>query len=198
MKNILIIVVVAILILAGIYFFALRDDAPMDLDLTPDAGQEADENNGDGSADGTNGVGGRNGATNSVILAENETGNFATIASANFTDDGYVAVYKVNSQGETTLMGNTDLLEAGMHTNVSVQLNTVVAEGETIVAVMHQDDGDGEFEFPESDFYLGNSTSAIVSDVDVVDTPFAEEASELQDQVETTLEASAEGDIEAQ
>ena len=197
MKNVLIVGAIALLVLAGIYWFTQGDEMLNNMETAEELedANEALENDG-----GANGAGGRTGGegTNSVVLTENSTGNFATIARATFLAPGYVAIYKVNSQGDTSPLGNTGLLEMGVHTNVRVQLDTIVAEGETIVAVMHEDDGDGEFEFPESDFYLGNSTSAIASDVDVVDVAFEDEAEELQEQVETTLEASADTDVEVQ
>ena len=196
MKNVLIIGAIALLVLAGIYWFTQGDEVLNDAETAEELENANEELGNDGGA---NGAGGRTDqASNNVVLTENSTGNFATIATATFLQPGYVAIYKVNSQGDTTSLGNTALLEMGTHTNVRVQLDTIVAEGETIVAVMHEDDGDGEFEFPESDFYLGNSTSAIVSDVDVVDVAFAEEAAELQAQVETTLEASGSSDVEVQ
>ncbi|MEX0917524.1 MAG: hypothetical protein WDZ93_00015 [Candidatus Paceibacterota bacterium] len=190
MKNIVIIGAIAVVVLAGIYFFMQSDDVNMDEVMNGDeTADEMDDTDTNTSAGGNNSGAG---PENNVVLAENETGNFATIASATFTQQGFVAIYKVDSQGKTTLIGNTDLLEAGTHSNISVQLDSIVAKEETIVAVMHADDGDGEFEFPESDFYLNNSTSAFVADVDVVDVDFADEEASLQAQVETYLEASAE------
>lgn len=201
MKNVLIIGAVVILALLGIYFFMQDDSMTDDADMN-DANEEMTDTDGDGTPDADeneNGAaGGENidGTANAIVLAENETGNMVTIASATLTQQGFVALYKVNSNGATTLVGNTDVLEAGTHANIDVQANTVIAEGETIVGVLHADDGDGEFEFPETDFYLAQGSSVVVADVDVVDVAPADEAAELQGQVEAFLETQAEAEAQ--
>jgi len=124
---------------------------------------------------------------NSIMLAETDSGNFATITYANLTQPGYIAIYKVNSSSETVPIGHTDLLPASIISNLKIELGTVTAEKQTIVAVLHQDDGDGLFEFPESDSYLKNG-GFIVSDVDVVEIPAEREAKNLKDQVDRYLE----------
>lgn len=124
---------------------------------------------------------------NSIVLAETDTGNFVTIAYANLTQPGFIAVYKVNSNSETLPIGHTDLLPPAIISNLKLEINTVVAEKQTIVAVLHQDDGDGVFEFPESDPYLKNG-DFIVSDVDVVEIRAEREAKNLKAQIDTYLE----------
>lgn len=197
MKQAAIIGAIIIVVLGGIYLLFGRDDAMMN--ENGDNGT-ADESNtmGDESSPGANGAGGdRTTPANRVVLAENETGNFANIAQATLTESGFVVVYKVNSRGETTYLGNTDTLEAGTYSDLSVQLDTVVADEETIVAVLHADNGDGEFE-AGSDAYLGNADMPVVSDVDVIDTAFENESVELQSQVEAYIEAEMENDVEVQ
>lgn len=127
-------------------------------------------------------------AQNSVDLAENETGNFADISQATLTKSGYVVLYKTNSNGESAIIGHSDLLTAGTHSNLRIQI-TPIAYKQAIVAVLHQDDGDGKFEFPGADKYLVNSDATIVSDIDVVDvTGDAKEDAVLKSQVNTYLE----------
>ncbi len=173
---------IVILALAGFFFFT-GDDRPMDDANVEDGDTEetAAENNSNEP----------DGPQNSVVLAESETGNFATVGSVTLTQPGFVAIYKVNSNGDTTLIGNTDLLEVGTHGNIQIQLDTIIAQDEIIVATLHEDDGDAEFEYPESDFHLGNEGNAFVTDVDVVDVPLAEENAELQEQVELYIEQSS-------
>jgi hypothetical protein len=192
-KNIVIIGAVVIVALAGLYYFMTRGADVDDVMNNDQASTTVDANN----VSNTNGVGGR-GAENSVVLAENETGNVAKVAEVTLTQPGFVAVYNVNSQGDTTLLGTSDLLTAGTHTDVTVQLDSVIARNQTLVATLHADDGDGKFEFPDSDFYLANGTTAIVSDVDVVDVAAANEDAQLQKQVETQLEAAEDKGPEAQ
>lgn len=126
---------------------------------------------------------------NSVLLTETDSGNFVTIAYANLTQPGFIAIYKVNSNSETLPIGHTDLLQPTIISNLKLELDTVIAEKQTIVAVLHQDDGDGVFEFPESDSYLKNG-NFIVSDVDVVEIRAEREEKNLKDQIDKHLEAN--------
>ncbi len=125
---------------------------------------------------------------NSVTLGETETGNFVTVSSATLLRPGYVVIYRVNSQGTVSVIGNSDLLSTGTHTNLRLQLDSIIAKEQTVVAVLHEDDGDGEFEFPESDFYLGNANMRIANDVDVVDVSAGNEPALLREQVVQYLE----------
>lgn len=184
MKNVLIIGAIIVLALAAFFFFTGDDGMLNDANMRDDA-ESLEETAGTNDADGNGDV---SGPQNRVVLAESETGNFATVGSVTLTQPGFVAIYKVNSNGATTLIGNTDLLTAGTHGNIQVQLDTVIAEEETIVATLHADDGDGDFEYPGPDLHLGNDTSAFVSDVDVVDVPLEDENAELQEQVELYIE----------
>lgn len=186
MKNVVIAGAVIILILLGAYFFLGDDTDSMDAETAVE-NNAADEISGNDTVNTST----QTGTTNSVRLAENETGNFANIASATLDRPGYVVIYKVNSNGNTTLLGSTDLLAAGSHTDMQVQLDTVVAREETIVAVLFADtDGDGEFSEGGDDGYIGNAGTAIISDVDVVDVPQAEEQASLEAQVDAYLESS--------
>jgi hypothetical protein len=172
----------------------MQDDEMADEADTTDTEMSEDSNTNNGADTSTATQGTE--TTNSVTLAENETGNFAVIATAQLSEPGYVAIYKANSNGQTSYLGSTALLEAGVHTNVSVQLATIVAREETIVAVLHSDNGDGEFE-AGSDAYMGTAAAPVVTDVDVVDIDFDDEAESLQEQVEAYIEAeaTAESDI---
>lgn len=188
MKNVLIVGAVIVLALAAFFFFTGEEGILDGVDTEND--MEENENLDDVN-DGVNGNGGATGPQNSVVLAESETGNFATVGSVTLAQPGFVAIYKVNSNGDTTLIGNTNLLAAGTHGNIQVQLDTIIAREEIIVATLHEDDGDSEFEYPESDAHLGNEGNAFVSDVDVVDVALEDENEELQEQVELYIEQNS-------
>lgn len=126
---------------------------------------------------------------NTVVITETETGNFVTVASTRLAQDGYIVAYQVDSNGESEVVGHSDLLQAGTHTNVQLQLDTVLAEQQAVVVVLHEDDGDGVFEYPDSDQYLLNPGMIIVSDIDVVDVSSEDaESRALEAQVEAVLE----------
>jgi flagellar basal body-associated protein FliL len=196
-KTILI-VVAAVVVLGAIFFFAFGNNAddvalnvPGTVTNTASTSQEvaaynaqqAAQNQDDQNPDT------QTAATNRVVLAETLTGNFATVAQANLTKPGYVVIYRVNSNGDSSVLGHSDLLTAGAHTNISIQLDTPVAVRQAVVSVLHEDDGDSKFEYPESDGYLVNAGSMLASDIDVVDvTSAAEESKVLEAQVKAFLE----------
>jgi|GEM_PF-2314329 len=139
----------------------------------------------------TNGQSNTNGQiVNAVVLGEVEAGNLITVPRAQLEEDGYVVLYRVNSNGESDVVGHSDLLEAGNHTNISIQLEGGPAvERQAIVAALHEDDGDGKFEYPEADGYLISSSGTVISDIDVVGVVRSDrEGMILENQVEAYLD----------
>lgn len=124
--------------------------------------------------------------TNSVVLSPTETGNAVTVQSATLTKPGFIVIYQVNSNSETKSVAHSNLLLPGTYNNLTIQLGTPIVYKQTIVAVLHEDNGDGEY--TAADLYLGNPSQPVVSDVDVVDISMEDEDAVLQKQVERYLE----------
>jgi hypothetical protein len=125
---------------------------------------------------------------NSVTLSENKGGNIMTVASARLSQPGYVVLYKINSNGGSSMVGHSDLLSAGTHSNIAIQLDSVAASRQAIVAVLDKDNGDGSFDVGE-DLYLLNPGDLLVSDIDVVDVARADrEGQVLASQVQAYLD----------
>ena len=127
--------------------------------------------------------------SNQLVLAENEGGNIVTIAYAQLTEPGYVALFRMNSQSDVALIGSSDLLQPGEYTNLTIQLSSVAVEGQNMAGVLYSDDGDEEFTYTEGDVYLTNGTT-FVSDVDVIGVDPEDEAEELSRQIDNYLEAN--------
>lgn len=128
---------------------------------------------------------------NSVVIGETKTGNGIQVESVTLDTIGYVVIYRVNSQGESSMIGRTEALSVGTHRDITVRFSTVIAYEQTIVAVLHEDDGDIVFEFPESDPYLTTPEGTIIADIDVVDVDdTTEEAQAMERQVKAFLESN--------
>ena len=70
-----------------------------------------------------------------------------------------------------------------------IQANSIIAYKQAVIAVLHVDDGDGVYEYPESDYFINGAGNPIVSDVDVVGVEGQEdEAVVLQAKVDAALE----------
>lgn len=187
MKNIYILIIVVIVAAAGVWYFTTESSENTNTALTTDVNTQSNQTQGESeiseSVQDTSG-----GEVSTVILAPVETGSKATIATAKLTEPGYVVIYQVDSNGESEIIGNTELLAEGTYSDIEVDLDAIVALEQTIVAVLHEDDGDGVFEFPNDDLYLSTETQVIVTDVDVVDVDYEDEDESLNAQVETYLE----------
>lgn len=176
------------MILGGILYFTSNDKEPVPATQTGNI-----ENNSNGTVGNQNNTGTETSRptptpTNSVALYPAENGNFARVRTTTLTRPGYVVVYQVNSNSDVKVVGNSALLAAGTHSDLNIQLQSPVVSNQTIVAVLHVDNGDGEFMDDSSDSYLGNANAAVVSDVEVVGVMEANEDAVLQSQVETFLE----------
>lgn len=129
-------------------------------------------------------------AANRVILGEVEPGNIVTVPQAQLLKDGYVVLYKVDNRGEATLVGKTQVLGAGVHNNLKIQLSGPAVDRQAIVAVLHGDDGDEKFEYPGEDNYLLNG-GVLASDIDVVGVVRSDRESRiLETQVAAFLETN--------
>ena len=189
-KTFTVIIVGLLILAAAIYFIQAGDEMVMDAESedTMQMEQEdtaTDENTVDATADVEGST--QTVPANAVMLAAAETGLFATVASAKLSEPGFIVIYRVNSQNDTQVIGSTDLLEADTYTNISIQLEAPIASDQTIVAVLHSDDGDGEFDEMGSDGYMSDANQSIYSDVDVVDVDAAEESAVLNANVEAFL-----------
>ena len=64
---------------------------------------------------------------------------------------GYVAIHQVTLDGKPgPVIGNSDLLQAGLSMDVKIEIANYQGRGE-LIAMLHYDDGDGEYNFPGPD-----------------------------------------------
>ena len=85
---------------------------------------------------------------NLSVSAQSGDGSSVTIDSVGLSDGGFIAVR--NPSGAT--LGSSSYLEAGTHSDVTVELDQAVSEDATLSIVAHTDSNDNkEFEFPIAD-----------------------------------------------
>jgi len=191
-KTLTTVIVVLVALAVVVYFMSGEDSVDPVTDGTPESVQEQNtQASADGTKDTEESPTTSTIATNSVQLAAAETGMKAIIDSATMSQPGYIVIYRVNSQNDTKVIGNSDLLAAGTYADITIQLDSGIAKDQTIVAVLHADDGDGEFEFPGSDGYLSDANQSVYSDVDIVDVDAADESVELSENVAAYLAEEA-------
>jgi hypothetical protein len=98
-------------------------------------------------------------------------GSAVTVDEVTLSDGGFVAMHRDNASG--TVIGNSDYLETGSHSDVEITLDSTLDEDTTLVAMPHQDtDGDEQFEFES-----GSS----------VDEPYTENGTAVTDSAAITV-----------
>jgi hypothetical protein len=128
------------------------------------SGSVADTTNrrdGDGFTDCTNGTspamlacGYDPGPTAVELEAQETAGRSVTVRAVNLSGGGFVALHRrsfVDGEVTGSLVGVSGPLDPGLHTDVTVRLDEPLDGATTLVAVVYEDDGNGEFEFVSSD-----------------------------------------------
>ena len=60
-------------------------------------------------------------------------------------EDGFVVIHESNNGSPGTIIGSSAVLQSGDSNNVTIELSRVTADNESLIAMLHKDNGDGEF-----------------------------------------------------
>lgn len=100
-----------------------------------------------------NGAGDDSGILASLAVQQQSTvdGNEVVVSEVDIPEDGWVVIHRSSTSGDgpmvPQIIGKTEL-DAGVSSDVHIQLEASVADGEQLWAMVHQDTGtDGEYEF---------------------------------------------------
>lgn len=89
---------------------------------------------------------------NAIFIADQSPGKTIHVDLVVLTNPGYVVIHGSGSDGEPgKVIGHSTVLPAQKNENVSAQLIEAVQEGDRLIAMLHTDNGDGEFAFPGAD-----------------------------------------------
>lgn len=87
---------------------------------------------------------------NAQVVSQNQI----MVSSVNVEGDSWLVVRKVNEDGSfSDIIGRSDVLEAGSHSNIVIELDNTDAtdvmleDGDSLIVMIHEDDGDGVFEY---------------------------------------------------
>lgn len=91
-----------------------------------------------------------------ITLDVDGVGLSITIPSVTLAQPGFVVLHETDADGELVVLpvlAASDYLEAGTHENVTIRLpeDEVPMIGDRVFAMLHHDDGDMMYTFPESD-----------------------------------------------
>ena len=123
-KQKLILIIVVLILLIGAWYYFSRDVE----DTTTN--------------DTTSGL--RIGA-NAVYVPDQKPGNNITVGFAEIADDGYVVIHEVTEGKPANIVGSSTFLKSGESQNISIALSRESKEGEELIAMLHNDNGDSVF-----------------------------------------------------
>ncbi|MDG5775585.1 BGTF surface domain-containing protein [Haloarculaceae archaeon H-GB2-1] len=126
--------------------------------------------------------------TASVTFDDQESdGDSVTVASVTLSDGGYVAIHENNASGD--VIGASEYLEAGTHSDVSITLDSTLSEDTTLVAMPHQDtDGDQTYDFPDDDGPYTSNGTAVTDSAAITLADMGEETTTTEGEETTTTE----------
>jgi len=117
--------------------------------------QESTESNGESMTDEAM-------VDSSVAVSSQAVGSSLTIDSAVFVKPGYIVIHEQVDGAPGPVIGNSVLYTADTYENVSVDLGRESVSGETLYAMLHDDDGDSEYVFPGADEPTVDSAGDVV------------------------------------
>jgi len=89
-----------------------------------------------------------------VANAQFVSDNTIEVSSVEVNSDSWIVVRKVNEDGSfSERIADPEFIEEGSHSNIVIELNNSAAtdveleDGDELVVLLHEDDGDGVFEF---------------------------------------------------
>lgn len=114
---------------------------------------------------------------NAQVVSQNEI----LVSSVNLEADSWLVVRKVNDDGTfSDIIGRSAILGEGTHSNISIALDNTDAtdvtleDGDSLIVMLHEDDGDGVFEYEGTtgaDALITDSMGSAISSDFVVTAP---------------------------
>lgn len=100
---------------------------------------------------------------NSIQVANQAATSSATITSASFGQGGYIVIHAATADGAPgEVIGYSEYLAPGSYDNVQITLTKPVKIGDNLFAMLHGDDGDQTYGFPDEDLPLKDNAGNII------------------------------------
>lgn len=96
-----------------------------------------------------------------VAMNDQGSGNKMIVTEASLTKGGFIILHKDVSDFPMDILGISEYIEPGTYSNLPVFLAEKGVSGDSIFAVLHEDDGDTIFN-PEFDFSMLDQNNRII------------------------------------
>ncbi len=126
-KPLIFLVVLIIIVTVGIFLFKqkAKEETPVDSPTNTSAGMRVEDN--------------------AVYVQEQKPGTTLTVNTVFLRQPGFVVIHKDNKRTPGVVLGVSSYLPAGEHTNISIKLTSSTQDGQTVYAMLHEDNGDKKF-----------------------------------------------------
>ena len=123
-----------------------------------------------------------------VSTQEIEEG-LANVGKAYLDKPGYIVMHKVVNGQPADVIGYSDLMQEGEYSNTPVEIRNFQNEKE-LIAMLHYDDGDGMYKFPQDE------DNPVMSNGQVVQMKFSLKKTEAEEKPETATVGAGSVEIE--
>lgn len=100
--------------------------------------------------------------SNTVSASNQPAGQSVKIDSVSLKEAGYVVIHEEAEGKPAKVIGNSSALQAGTYSNLVVNLTRASKDGENLYPMLHSDDGDGTYGFPDEDLPIKDEQGNIV------------------------------------
>jgi len=99
---------------------------------------------------------------NTIKVSNQAAGVSVITNSASLVKSGYIVIHELKDGKLGPVIGHSALQKSGAFKKVVVRLDRPSVSGEILFAMLHDDDGDRNYEFPGDDVPTKNNTGEIV------------------------------------
>lgn len=100
-------------------------------------------------------------STNYVLVSDFAEGKTVNVSSVLLDKPGYVVIHEDDGGTPGDVIGKSLLIPSGETQNIAIELDRNGVKGEMLYAMIHIDDGDGQYQFPGSDIPLQDESGYI-------------------------------------
>lgn len=83
--------------------------------------------------------------SNSIYVSGQGESSDLTVTMVTITEPGFVVIHADSNGQPGEVLGSSTLLQSGSHNNTPIKLSRKTVNGEIIYAVLHKDNGDGQY-----------------------------------------------------
>lgn len=96
--------------------------------------------------------------SNTIFMNPQMPGSEIQVTTVMLQQPGYVVIHRDNNGEPGEVIGHSALLGTDV-VDARVELNEAVVDGDQLYAMLHSDDGDGVYEFPDADEPIVDETT---------------------------------------